>query len=54
MEPSYATIVGLVLLAKNKLTKSEVDFKNFTKVWQSFSEGFSFSKFKNFFKQFIP
>mgnify|MGYP000219497780 CR=1 FL=1 len=54
MEPSYATIVGLVLLAKNKLTKGEIDFKNFTKVWQSFSESFSFSKLKNFFKQFIP
>ena len=54
MEPSYATTVGLILLVKNKLVKGEVDFKNFTKVWRSFTEGFSFSKLKNFFKQFIP
>jgi cell division protein FtsA len=54
MEPSYATNVGLILLAKNKLVRGEINFKNFTKVWQSFTDGFSFSKLKNFFKQFIP
>jgi len=54
IDPSYSTIVGLVLLAKNKLNKNEVDFKNFAKVWQGFSESFSFSKFKKFVKQFIP
>jgi cell division protein FtsA len=54
MEPSYAANVGLILLAKNKLVRGEINFKNFTKVWQSFTDGFSFSKLKNFFKQFIP
>jgi len=54
IDPSYATTIGLILLAKDRLTKSSVDFKNFTKVWRNFSETISFSKLKNFFKQFIP
>jgi len=54
MDPSYATTVGLILLAKNKSGKQEIDFKNFSKIWRNFSDGLSFSKLKNFFRQFIP
>jgi len=54
LDPSYATTIGLILIGKNKMQKDSFEFKSFRKIWRDFSVGFSISKLKNLFKQFIP
>ena len=50
----YASTVGLILYGKKNTITEKSGFKNFNRILKDFSLDNSFSKVKNFFKQFIP
>ncbi|PIV37793.1 cell division protein FtsA [Candidatus Roizmanbacteria bacterium CG02_land_8_20_14_3_00_36_15] len=54
LSPPFASTVGLILYGKKNTITEKSNFKNFNRILKDFSFDSSFSKVKNFFKQFIP
>jgi cell division protein FtsA len=53
LDPQYAATIGLILHGMKNIMAEE-GWKDFNKIIKDFSFGSSISKFKDFFKQFIP
>lgn len=54
LTPPYAGAIGLILYGRKNIMSEDRGMKNFNKIFKDLSLGNSFSKVKDFFKQFIP
>jgi len=54
LTPPYAGAIGLILYGRKNIMSEDSRIKNFNKIFKDLSFGNSFSKVKDFFKQFIP